>query len=196
MPTLSRYHALTAFGFCASVLLGFSAQAGQSVIYRWVDENGTIHYSDAPPDTSAQPADLPEITIVPARKNHPKNQQKNTDKKNDDSEEKNKQQTMRLSDIRLVRPKPEENLWGTGGTVTAEAAFSGRLPRGYAIRFVLDGKPLKPTRKKVYVIRDVIRGEHQLLAEVIALNTGKVVAKTPPVTFYLKQATVNMHNNG
>ncbi len=171
------------------------AASGQPVIYRWVDDNGTVHYSDAPPpDKPAQEADLPGITVVPAR--HFKQKPSKADKQDSQEKDSTEKNLADLSQIKLVRPKPEENLWGTGGTVTAEVDFPGRLPRGYAIQFVLDGKPLKPVRKKVYVIKEVIRGEHTLYAQIIEVSSGTVLAKTDPVTFYLKQATVNMHNNG
>ncbi len=195
MPKSDRRLFLIACSLCSALLLPLIAGAGQPVIYRWVDENGTVHYSDtAPPDKSAQAADLPQLTIVPAKKIKPK---KSADQKDQGDKQKDGTQDLAtFDDLRLVRPKAEENLWGTGGTVTAEVAFSGRLPRGYAIQFVLDGKALKPVRKKTYVIREVIRGEHTLYAQIIEINSGQVVAKTDPVTFYLKQATVKMHNNG
>jgi len=195
MPKKDRRLLLTACCLCSLFLFSLAAAGGQPAIYRWVDENGTVHFSDAPPPgTQAQPADLPQITIVPAKKIKPGNKNSEADK--DDKQKDPQQTTATFADLRLVRPQPEENLWGTGGTVTAEVDFSGRLPRGYAIQFVLDGKALKPVRKKIYVIREVIRGEHSLYAQIIEIKSGKVMAKTDPVTFYLKQATVKMHNNG
>ncbi len=195
MPKSDRRFLLIACSLCSALLLPLAAGAGQPVIYRWVDENGTVHYSDtAPPDKPAQAADLPQLTIVPAKKIKPKDNGDQKDKS--DKQKGGTQDLATFDDLRLVRPKAEENLWGTGGTVTAEVTFSGRLPRGYAIQFVLDGKAFKPVRKKIYVIREVIRGEHSLYAQIIEINSGQVVAKTDPVTFYLKQATVKMHNNG
>ncbi len=170
-------------GLCASLLFGVVAHADKPIIYRWVDENGTVHYSDAPPNEQAQPADLPGITVVPARKIKPRKQ---------DPEDTEGQQTTLFSDLRLVRPKPEESLWGTAGTVTAEVAFKDELPPGYAIRFVLDDTPLKPVRKKNLVIKDVTRGEHRLHAEIIETTSKQVVATTKPVVFYLQQVNINM----
>lgn len=191
MPQSHHALLLRVCSLCAGLLFGLVSQADQPAVYRWVDENGTVHYSDAPPpDTQAQPADLPDITIVPARTTS----KQKTDDQNKQADKPEKQ-SITFADLRLVRPKPEENLWGTGGTVTAEVAFSGRLPRGYAIQFVLDGKPQKPTRKKNQTLTEVYRGGHRLYAQIIEIKTGKVVAKTPPVTFYVHQVNIFMRNN-
>ena len=35
-------------------------------VYRWVDENGVVHYTDKPPAPGAEPAKLPKLQKMPS----------------------------------------------------------------------------------------------------------------------------------
>jgi hypothetical protein len=55
-------------GWTIAAIALFLATSAQGELYRWVDENGQVHYSDSPPPSSARKSDrkrLPVRTAAP-----------------------------------------------------------------------------------------------------------------------------------
>lgn len=71
----SRLHfRRTAYVLCCVLLLAAAAAAGAQQLYRWVDDQGSVHYSDVMPPTEVEkghlqlsPQGLPVRTVPPAK---------------------------------------------------------------------------------------------------------------------------------
>jgi len=48
----------------AGLLLGFTAATAHAALYRWVDPQGTVHYTDTPPPSAAR--DVQEKKLTPS----------------------------------------------------------------------------------------------------------------------------------
>lgn len=159
-----------------SIMMG-TALAQSDTVYRWVDAQGNVHYSDHPhpgaskvmlpqTQTFASPAagQIPAPTPLPA--NAP---------------------TAGYSQFSLVTPANQATLWYTH-EVTVSVSLSPELRSGDTITFHLDGKTIGPTEATSVTFKDVDRGEHTASAILNAANGASMSAG--PVTFYVRQKSV------
>jgi hypothetical protein len=172
---------LKALIFLISMILVFAVNA-ETKIYKHVDADGNIHYTDVKPDKDAKEADLPGLTIVESTK---------TEGRIRFSAPKNVEERENLfDDFIIISPLEEEMIQGTGGTVEAVVKINGELPAHYRIRFYIDNVPYGKVQTNVQRIEEVFRGEHQIYAEAIDARSRKVVKTTPKVTFFVRQNSI------
>ncbi|MGH8283881.1 MAG: DUF4124 domain-containing protein [Gammaproteobacteria bacterium] len=154
--------------------LGF-AQA-QSV-YKWVDAQGNVHYSDhphagaekvqlpktqtyVPPSTSGMPAARPRPPAAP---------------------------TAGYTQFAITSPASQGNLWYTH-EVTVSVSVTPDLKHGDTITYHLDGQSIGPTQDTSVTFKDTPRGEHTASATLNAANGASMSAG--PVIFYVHQKTI------
>lgn len=149
-------------------------------VYKWVDAQGNVHYSDKPhagaekvriaPPQSYSAADQPYVP-APAHEG---------DGRGPVAAHKN-------YTITIVSPQPESTIWNTRSVAVAVNVAPG-LSSGDTVTFELDGKQRGPVAATSATFDDLNRGQHSVSA---VLNTadGQVV-KASSVTFYIREATV------
>ena len=173
--------------YIAAIILALlAASAAAQNIYKTVDEDGNVVYTDAPPTEGAKPMDLPPITVadpyeVPVAADTPDG-------------EKDAVTTVYYPDLSFVSPISEEHFWGTGGSFTAQLASSQTLAGDHQVRFSLDGQEAGTTSSFFMQFNGIDRGEHTVSAEILDAG-GKVLARAAPVTFYMRQQSVLRNGN-
>jgi hypothetical protein len=93
------------------------------------------------------------------------------------------------ADIGIASPAHEETVHDNAGNVavTVDAAPGP----DQTIRLLVDGEPAAPdSRGTRFELRGIDRGEHRLQAQLLDAD-GRVVAESPPVTFFMWQASRN-----
>lgn len=93
--------------------------------------------------------------------------------------------------VTVTRPAPGEVVHDNAGRVSVAVALEDGavLPRGYAIRLLLDGAPAAPDRRgPSFELEGVERGEHRLQAMIVDAD-GRVLARSPSVDFTLWRAS-------
>lgn len=164
-------------GFTVGLMM--FASAAMAEIYKTVDENGNVIYTDQKPASDARPIDLPELNVAePHRPIRPAPSQTVEDEGD----------PWRGFSIRS--PAPEENIWGTGSDLTVELELPQPLGREMSIVVYLDGEAQEPVRDPEFEITDIERGEHEIRAELLG-RAGRLLASTESVTFYMKQSSTN-----
>lgn len=160
--------------FALVVAAGF---ARADTVYRWVDAQGNVHYSDhphpgaskvrlpptqtyAPPQIGQSPAPEPLPPAAP---------------------------TAGYSQFTLASPGKEATLWYVH-EVTVTVNLSPDLRSGDTITYHLDGKTIGPTQATSVTFKDVDRGEHTASATLNAANGASM--STGPVTFYVRQKSI------
>jgi hypothetical protein len=165
------------------MLLGFvfSVSAAPK-IYKYVDKNGTIHYSEKKPFADAKEADInANITIVESSKVEPRSTRKRI-------EHKIKQEAAKVESFTMDSPVPGSTLWGTGGNILASVSLES-VASNHRINFFLDNVSRGKVKSNSQLIADVERGEHTIYATLIDVNTRSVIKTTPVITFYLQQTS-------
>lgn len=93
--------------------------------------------------------------------------------------------------VAVTRPAPGEVVHDNAGRVSVAVALEDDavLPRGYAIRLLLDGAPAAPDhRGGRFELAGVERGEHRLQAMIVD-EDGRVLARSPSVDFTVWRAS-------
>jgi hypothetical protein len=147
-------------------------------VYRWVDENGNVVFSDTPIE-GAEKLELREPTIVPATP-----VPRRTEKLSPPAATAPAYTTLRIAspaDGETVR-----NVQDIAVSVVIEPA----LVDGHVVQFLLDGAPHgAPFESTQGVLSGVERGEHQLGAE-IRDQAGKTLLRAAPIVIYVHQASL------
>lgn len=168
---MRRLLSLLVFG-----LLPALAAAG---VYKWVDADGTVHYSDTPkpgaeevyvaPPQTYTPAQLPAITPQPEAP----------------------AATAEYSQLSFTAPEPEANLWDNTGAlpVSFNSEPALQTERGHRLVVLLDGQAQAPVKGNSTTLENVDRGSHTLQGQIIDA-TGKVLISSPSITVHLHRQSV------
>ena len=160
-----------------ALLLSFTVQAG---LYKGLDEEGNVVYSDKPFDNSEQ-FTPPPLTVVKPTKVAPKEEV---------VEEEEKPETV-YSTFTITSPQNEATIRNEPNVVVdmildPELAIS----EGHSIWLLLDGQPLiKKTKSLSLPIGRLDRGTHTLQAQV-RNSAGKAVISTQRVKVFIHQTSV------
>jgi hypothetical protein len=93
--------------------------------------------------------------------------------------------------LTVTRPAPGDVVHDNEGRVGVTVAIEDDavLPRGYAIRLLLDGAPAAPDHRGLqFELAGVARGEHRLEAWIVD-DAGRVLTRSPAVAFTVWQAS-------
>jgi len=155
-----------------------------ATVYKWVDEQGVVHYSDQPhenaqkvelkaPQTYSSPkTSAPAPRPAPARKSAPVYQ-----------------------GCSISEPASEQAYLNTD-TVTAGVSVLPAVRPGDTVVVTLDGSPVPgvPANGGQFSITPVDRGTHSIQM-VVKDTDGTTVCSSAPVTFYVRQPSLQSPTN-
>lgn len=150
-------------------------------VYRVVDEDGTVQYTDNPPagDPTVESVDLPTINTQPALK-IPR-----TVTKKDAQEEHSGYQNVSIS-----VPAQGTTIPPGQESIPVQISLTPQLKDGDAIQLMFNGQPyVAASSSTSYNIGSLIRGEHSIQAQIIDSN-GDVVAQSGTTTVYVKRHSI------
>jgi hypothetical protein len=163
------------------------AGAAMAQAYRWVDEDGVVHYSDRP-QPGAERIVLPEPnTVSVPRRERPIRQAAATP--DADEEEDDQAGPVNYSLLEIASPKPEETLWNIEGVLNVSLNVQPALQPGHQVRVYFDGEP-RMVNGSSFQIEEVWRGVHNIQAEILD-ETGKMLIRSRTNRFYVQRNTVN-----
>jgi hypothetical protein len=155
-----------------------------SSIYKWIDEEGNVVYSDTPIPGAQQvnvhtpqtykPPPLPSVTPSKADE---------------------QQAEQEYTEFAIVKPENEETIRDNTGTVPVELSLTPTLDQTHQIVLKIDDEALLPGKSPRITLRNVNRGAHTLVAQVQD-SEGNVLATSDPVTFYLQKASALLRPGG
>ncbi len=163
--------------------------------YRWVDDDGVIHYSDTPREgaevVNIRPAQgfKPPSPTVPAAVFEDSDDEAGGGA--DDTDDAATEYT-----VELARPQQEETLWNLEGQLDVSLNVRPRLKRGDRIRVFLNGEEIKgtPGRNTSFTVSEVWKGAHTLRAGVYD-SSGRELAMSDTVRFYVQQTSTQNPNS-
>lgn len=169
--------------FLLIILMLVLASPLAAQVYKWVDGDGNIIYSDTPhPGAEEIPASevqtiklppLPKAGKTPAAK--PK--------------------AIPYKSLAITSPSDGETLRDNPGQVTVTISLSPPLQArfGHKLELQVDGRPFgQPGTATQFQLQNLDRGTHSLLAEVLD-KEGQVFASSKSVVFYLHRPGVSAH---
>jgi hypothetical protein len=166
----------------ALVLLAF-AGAAFAQVYKYVDDQGVVHYTDKAPTKDAKPVDLPPIqTYSPANPPPalstpgPVSQPPVLPKSH--------------FEVKITSPSPEETFRDPEPEVNISVTVMPSLAEGFALQYFVDSVAVTPPLGQTsWKVGGLQRGEHRL-AVALMDSAGKQVALSAPITVYMMPPTV------
>jgi CHASE1-domain containing sensor protein len=162
------------------ILISLLLLSAQSVatVYRWVDENGKVHYSDEQKN-NAEAVELNENT--------------QNNMTIDTPTKINVIPTTEASinyTISITSPQEEATVRDNNGAFTVSVSVTPQLPRGVLMTLLVDGIITAPAQaSNIFQLTGINRGEHSLVVNAVT-QSGKVLASSSPRKIFLHQASV------
>ena len=167
----------------AGLIVSLSAPAE---VYRWVDADGSVNYSDRPQE-GAERVTLPSAQTFKApivNRRPPAAAPADT------------QPAAQYQFVEIVRPIQEEVLWNTGGQIDVAVRVEPQLQTGHSLMLFLDGEPVEglASGQTRFTLTEIFRGQHELRAEVRGTGGIKLI-ESGSVKFTVQQTSVLNPNN-
>ena len=170
-----------------TMLLTFAAGPLMAQVYKSVDENGNVTYTDQPPADGSGPIELRPISVIeaPTYEKAPE-----VDKEGATGEE-SKELTLKdlrktYKDFSIIAPQPEESIWNPEEFISVAWRVGDQLQPGMTVMVSVDGTLYANTTDQIVQVNLRDRGEHKVTAE-LKDSKNRLVATAGPVIFYIMQ---------
>lgn len=155
-----------------------AAAHAETYTYRWVDEQGTVHYSDRPHEGAERIVLDRAQGFTP----NPVREDLSAGASGD------QQAGFRYEAVEVVSPYEDEVLFNIETKLSVEISVVPPLRPNHFVKLSLDGAEVNdsPVRSRRFEIDGVYRGTHQAVVTIVDAS-GKTVQQSPPRTFHVRQ---------
>lgn len=184
----------TRFPLLACCLLAFAVQAQESKVqmWKWTDSNGVVHYSDVPAPGAVQ------IGVTVSKEQAGAAAQPGGGRYGEGegydaagSDGASQASDQAYASLAIVSPENGASYFEADSIVAVQISPSPALADGDSIHLYMDGKRVGDSDTALgYTLQNVDRGEHTLSSAIYDAQ-GRQKIRSQPVTFYMKQPTVN-----
>ena len=155
-----------------------SLAQGQTRIYKVVDANGNITFTDKPPVSSQDKSSSVELNQINISAPPPERTRNTTT-------ETNKPEAILDYDITIASPPDSTTIPMGPGNFSLAASVSPSLENGDKLQLILNGEPYgNPQNSSNWNLTNVLRGAHDLSVQAVS-NSGKVLSQSRPVRVYV-----------
>ena len=162
--------------------LTLSLTAASQEIYRWVDKNGIVHYSDQPDSPNAE-----LISVIESNTYEGAEPSASPGSSDEDSE--SGQGVSPYDSLSIVQPSPDQVFFGSDAVVTAIADLKGTLRPDHSVVFFLNGNR-RPSASLDVEFSGLARGTYFLRASILDQD-GEPVITSQQTTFHVRQPSIN-----
>ncbi len=168
---------------CFSLLLFVFINATHAGLYKGLDADGNISYSDTPFE-NAEKITPPPISVIEPQK-VPAADDENEDEKD------SKQKETRYKKLKISSPKHQQTIWNTPDlTVAVQITPALDIKQGHRIWLLMDGKALvKRSKSTLMQITRADRGQHDLQVQV-RNKSGKILKSSRKIIVHIKNSVI------
>jgi hypothetical protein len=173
------------YAFAIVLLL---AQAVQADVYKSINADGEVEFTDVPAQGS-EPVELPGLSTYKPSPVIVKHRSAPAAEAEDNQGP--------YKSLKVLSPEDDATVWDNQGIATLTLSLEPALltKSGHQIQYFLDEKPYgKPLARLSRTYRGIDRGAHTLSAAVVDLE-GNAVISAEPVTIHLHKASIQHPNN-
>lgn len=173
---------LTAF-FLAILVSPLAAQ-----VYKVVDKDGNVTFTDQAPGDGSEPMDLPPLSVIETPEYGPTARQEAEAAKAAGEEVEVPIRTLRnqFRDFAIISPLQEESVWRPDGPISIAWSTSNQLVEGMTVQIFLDGQQQANTTASMIPVNGLERGEHTVTATIKDAR-NRTIATAAPITFFVRQ---------
>ena len=160
-------------------------------VYKVVDEDGNVTYTDRPPRDGSGPMDLPPLSVIETPVYEKTSRQVASEAAADENKE-IPLKTLRRDyrDFAITSPQSEESVWHPEGPVPVGWTTGKALQGGMKVTIFIDGSQQATTTRPIIPVSGLERGEHTVTAELRDAKNRKI-ATADPVTFFIMRPGLN-----
>jgi Domain of unknown function (DUF4124) len=164
--------------------LAMSLAAASQEIYRWVDKDGIVHYSDQPGASNAELINVIEPNAYEGVAAAGDNSGSSADTSGNGSGTVSPYQSLSI-----VSPTPDQVFFGADAVVTVSADLQGTLHPDHQVVFFVNGNRKEATGLSTE-LTGLDRGTYFLRASILDQN-GDPVITSQQITFHVRQPSIN-----
>lgn len=164
-------------------LLAFPAAAE---IYKHVNKNGNVTFSDEPQSGSEEVKIRPVTTITLPK-------MRDLEAKQQQAGQSGQENPNRYERVAFKAPEDNASFWSGGGEVEFQVSSSPSLKRGHRFEVDLDGQPVGQNPSGTFTVRNMDRGTHTASVFVVD-GQGQRVQSGDSITFTVHRPSVINQN--
>jgi hypothetical protein len=175
-----------------TILLLPLAAFGEGEVYKVVDKDGNVTFTDQRPSSDAQPMVLPELSVIETDVDVLESDTSQGEMEASDPLPLTPRELRRkYRDFRIISPEPDETFWGTANSIVVSWGSSQPIEDNLTVMLIVNGEAqAAPAEGSATLTFD--RGEHSVSAELRDARNRRIMA-TDTVTFYVKQHSANFN---
>ncbi len=157
-------------------------------IYRIVDEEGRVTYSDQPPSDDAEPYELPDMTTFEAP---PAPDLPAPAAREDDDEDEQDEPRTHYAELAISAPGEDELVRANNGEVTIQVQVVPSLAGGHRLQLLLNGQAqdLRASGGS-FLIENADRGTQTAQVRIVSQD-GQALMESEPVTFHVMRPSIH-----
>jgi hypothetical protein len=191
--------AILTMTMAAALCLPAAADAATR-IYRTVDENGNVVFTDVPP-RQGEVAEAVELSEGSSYQPAPAAEQAASGERPvrlEDwlgEEQDGEPEVQAYTSLRISAPANDASLRDNAGNVTVVADLAPELQAGHSLQLYLDGQLVQTTASgSTFQLANVDRGTHQVEVRVVSAS-GETLIASSPTTFHMQRRSVILQPN-
>lgn len=156
-------------------------------VYKTVDENGNVVFTDRPPGDGTKPMELPGLSIIETPEYQGQSKTVNAGSSELDTSAVSLTQLRKdYADFVLISPRAKESIWNPDLVITVEWKTTTPLQEGMTVDIFVDDNLYQTTTEQVVLLAALERGEHRVTATLNdAMKRG--IITSGPAVFFVKQ---------
>lgn len=147
-------------------------------VYKRIDAQGNVEYTDVPKEAKEKPVELPPASTY-------------TPLPVDSGDQTGVQQpalTVNYESVAITQPAEDETVRENAGNVLIQVTTTPPLQSGHRFVALIDGNKMAEGQSSSLQVENLDRGTHSVQVQVVDAS-GKVVAASQSVTFHLQRVS-------
>ena len=165
--------------------LAVSLAASSQEIYRWVDKNGVVHFSDQPGAPNAELITVLEPNVSDAQGDEAEPASAAVASRSEPPEP----DVPPYDSLAIVSPTPDQVFFGADAVVSATAELGGTLRPDHSVVFFLNGNRHEASGLSAE-FPNLARGSYFLRASILD-QAGRPVISSQQISFHVRQPSIN-----
>ena len=167
----------------AGLTLSLAAQPQE--IYRWIDKDGQVHYSDQPGAANAERVILADPNAYESETSFGDYAPAGSAPEDSDADE-----AAPYESLAIVQPTPDQVFFGADATIVVAAELDGTLRPDHTVVFFVNGNRRPAGSELALELQNLDRGSHFLRAAVLDRNGDQVIT-SQQITFHVREPSIN-----
>ncbi len=170
---MKDYFSFTVLVAIASLLLPMASNAG---IYKYLDENGRVAYSDKPVEGAKKMKIQRQPTPQPDE----------STEDDDASEDEEEEEVTSYKSLKILNPTHDKVISDRSGSVQVILLPSPRLSSEHQLIINVDGKDISRGKHANLNLANVHRGSHTVSGRIVDAD-GNLMIESPSVSFHVRR---------